>query len=603
MNNHPLDDEIAALRRVLLRDPADLRSLTALAQALFDAGRHREAIARLRQRVGLRPMDPEAHRDLGMALAQVGSTKEALLSLKRSIAIEPRSAVTRVDLANLLLQGGQGDEAARHYRSAIAFDASWSVPHANLGGLELSRGRAHEAIAHFREALARDVDRAEAASGLGSALLAVGRIDEAVACLRSASLRLPDDVLIGLGLGRALRAAGLVDEAIAVHDALTVAHPDLVMGWDELALDLWEIDDFQRALAAARRSVGIDPLRAVSHIHLGNILADTGRVAEAKQAYRHALKLAPRSALARWNLALTELTLGEFGKGWDDYEARWDCAEFPSPRRHRDRPPLRPGSDLKGKRVLVHAEQGYGDTIQFMRLVPLLTARGAAVVFEIQPALAELALRVDGIGQVVAAGDALPPTDFQVPLLSLPRVLDHHEPEGASVPYLRASSTAETREVSSPMRIGIAWTGSGRFATNRRRLLRLERIVRWFSIANVEWVGLQKEIPAADEALANRLVDRAPRLMAATSFESFTDTADCIAGLDLVISVDTAVAHLAAAMGKPTWILLPFAADFRWLLDRDDSPWYPTVRLFRSRDPHRWDGVIEGIAAELERRP
>ncbi len=594
-------ESVEPLRRVLVRDPRDSRCLRLLAHALFDSGRVREAIARFRQLIVLNADDPQCHNDLGFALTHLGEMKQAASALERAIALDPRFTLAHNNLGNLQLQRGRVADAEKHYRLAIAIDPIWAMPRANLGALLLGQGQTHEAAAAYREALACDPLGVEAANGLGAALLASGRTDDAVVQLRLALASAPDHVPVRINLGRALRAAGAVTEAIAMHRSVTEASPDAAEAWDELALDLLAADDIEGATACARKAIALNPRRAQSHVHLGNILADANALPAAVAAYRQALRLSPDLPRARWNLALAELAQGDFRNGWSDYEARWDCAEFPSPRRAFAQPKLERSSDLAGKTVLVHAEQGYGDTILFVRYIALLAARCASVILEVPRPLAALSRTCDGVAQLVTEGDTLPPFDFHIPLLSLPLMLDRLVPDGLAVPYLSAPAARHADEPAKTprrRRVGITWSGSGVIA-NDRRSIRLEQLLAWFDLADIEWIGLQKDIPQRDAELVRTLQATHPKLSSGASLEDFSHTASVIADLDLVVSIDTAVAHLAGAMGKPLWVLLPFAPDFRWMLDRDDSPWYPTARLFRAPAPSLWESVIDAVRGAL----
>lgn len=598
-------EAIEPLRRVLVRDPRDSHCMRLLAHALFDSGRVREAIARFRQLVALNANDPQRHNDLGFALTRLGETKQAASAFERAIALDPRFALAHNNLGNLQLQRGRAADAEKHYRKAIAIDPIWAMPRANLGALLIGRGQPHEAAAAYREALACDPVSVEAANGLGAALLAGGRTDEALVQLRLALVSAPDHVPARINLGRALRAVGSVAEAIEVHRAATgsafASDSDSAEAWDELALDLLAADDIEGATACARKAVALNPRRVQSHAHLGNILADANALPAAVAAYRHALRLSPGLPIALWNLSLVELAQGDFRNGWSHYEARWDCADFPSPRRVFAQPKLERSSDIAGKTVLVHAEQGYGDTILFVRFIPLLAARCASVILEVPRPLVELLRTGDGIAQLVGEGEALPAFDFHIPLLSLPLVLDRLVPDGVAVPYLHAPTSGhanEPTETPRRRRVGIAWSGSGTIA-NDRRSMRLEKLQSWFDLADIEWVGLQKDTPQRDAECVRTLHAAHPKLSTGASLEDFSRTASVIADLDLVVSIDTAVAHLAGAMGKQVWVLLPFAADFRWMLERDDSPWYPTARLFRAPAPGRWDPVIDAVRNAL----
>ena len=455
-------DAIEPLRRALLADPRDVTCLQMLAHALLRAGRVRESVARFRQIVRVRPDEGRAHNDLGFALLQLGEVDEAASVLARAVALETDHALAHNNLGNARARQGRFDDAVACYRRAIVLDPLWATPHANLGAAYFERDAYAEAEGHYRDALARDAGHVEAANGLGATLLARGDIEAAVRQLRHVAESSTDHVPTLLNFGRALRATGAIGEAIAAHTAATRREPDSAAAWDELAIDHWQADELDAALRAAQKAVRLGPRRTRSLVHLGNILADRNEFTSAIDAYRRALKIDPKSATARWNLALAELTVGDFARGWADYEARWICADFPSPRRAFDVPALTTLDAARGRTVLVHAEQGFGDTIQFVRFVDALARAGASVVLEVQRPLLSVMRDVAGANVCVAQGDPLPAFDAHIPLLSLPLLLHAFEPDAGQVPYLHAADdvAAAGRVASSPRRIGLVWSGS-----------------------------------------------------------------------------------------------------------------------------------------------
>ncbi len=332
-------------------------------------------------------------------------------------------------------------------------------------------------------------------------------------------------------------------------------------------------------------------------------LVDLGRYDELLAGFRRTIELAPGFAEARWNHALTLLLLGDLARGWAEYEWRWRWEGFSEPVRPF-RLPLWDGGNLAGKTILLHAEQGIGDTLQFIRYVPWVAECGGRVIVEVQPSVVRLARRIAGISEVIARGEPLPDFDAHLPIMSLPRVF------GATmatipnrVPYLSADATAteiwraRLAQDGVGLRIGLAWAGSASHTHDRWRSIPLSALARLGEAAGILLYSLQVG-PAAEQANPRstpmKLIDHTAHL------SDFSETAALIANLDLVISVDTAVAHLAGAMGKRTWILLPPTPDWRWLLDRADSPWYPTVRLFRRPRGQTWDTVIQEVVGELQ---
>ena len=343
----------------------------------------------------------------------------------------------------------------------------------------------------------------------------------------------------------------------------------------------------------------MQPDRAETHHNLGIALQRQGQCADALACYERALALEPNYAEAHFSRAHGLLLAGRLDEGWREYEWRFAVARYD---RNFDRPAWS-GKPLAGQTILVHAEQGFGDALQFVRFVPAVAERCGNVVLEMPGPLVRLTRSVPGASQVVAAGDPLPPFDCHCPLLSLPRILktslDEHP---RHLPYLdfakEASAVwAERIAPASGLRAGLAWAGNAVGATDPRHVdLRLLQPL--WEIAGVNWFSLQVGDRASDLSLVDnrQILDLSPWLA------DFAETAAAISHLDLVISVDTSVAHLAGALGRPIWVLLQYAPDWRWLLDRDDSPWYPTARLFRQRKAGDWQSVVREIATALARR-
>ena len=359
------------------------------------------------------------------------------------------------------------------------------------------------------------------------------------------------------------------------------------------------------ALAAYDRALALQPGHPQATRNRANLLGDgavklqaEGRFDEAMAGYARALAADPGSAQVQYNEGLCRLTLGDFERGWRQYEARWQVHDFREQRRGFLQALWLGDKDVRGKTVLLHAEQGLGDTLQFARYVPMVAAKGARVVLEVQPPLRSLLSGVEGAERVLGRGEKLPPFDLHCPLMSLPLAFGGEIP--ATVPYLRPPAAAVRKwtailgEKTAP-RVGIVWSGQLGHKNDHNRSISVERLLP-LRDAGVQLVSLQKEVRAADE----------PALRAAgevlhfgAQLADFSDTAALVSLLDLVISVDTSVAHLAGALGKRSWVLLPFVPDWRWLLGREDSPWYPQARLFRQPKAGDWEGALASLGGAL----
>jgi tetratricopeptide (TPR) repeat protein len=465
----------------------------------------------------------------------------------------------------------------------------------------LREGRPDAARDCCETALAQAPDHPETLRLCGMLLGDAGRLHDAADCFRRLTALQPDFAEAHGNLGIALQRLGRPDEAIESFRQALALRPDAAAHF-RLGVVLADRNKFDEAIACYRAALALDPGDAKAHYNLAHALGGLNRIDEALASYRLAFELDPKLAEARWNIALLRLLAGDFANGWRDYEWRWRGGIQPPHADYGGRPRWTGDAPLAGQRILLHAEQGFGDTIQFVRYANLLAARGATVLLEVQPELKPLLSLMPDVAGVSARGDKLPAFDCHFPLLSLPLAFaTTPEKIPAEVPYLvappervatwRARLAADGRR-----RIGIAWSGSRQRGNDHGRSIPLAALAPVLAASDCRFYAVQTECSDRDAATLAGLwevVDLRPQL------GDFADTAAILANLDLVITIDTAVAHLAGAMARPVWIMLPFAPAWRWLLGRDDSPWYPTARLFRQHRPGDWAGVIDRVRAAL----
>ncbi len=450
------------------------------------------------------------------------------------------------------------------------------------------------------------------------------------------SLSAPGDTAEYLEYANALREAGLREHAVRIYRMVAQLDPGNVAAWNNLGITLQDggaldpaVEAFTKALKADsgnaavmnnlgfallekgeassaeewfRRGIAQDAGLPDLHNNLGNALRERHMPEAAMDAYRQAIRLRSDFAQPHWNLAQVLLQTGEFAEGWREYEWRWRRPDFTSPRRNFSQPQWM-GEDIAGQTLLVHAEQGYGDALQFVRYIPMVLARGPRVLLECHHGLVRLFAGIPGLAGVFPHASPLPDFDLHIPMMSLPGVFNTTlDAVPASVPYLHADSEAENnwRSLlggrSRSLRVGFTWSGMQHLKALRNRACPLESLMPLFTVPGAEFFSLQKSITSLESAALERLegVQDLSGLL-----NDFADTAAAVRCLDVVVSVDTAVAHLAGALGSATWVLLPFDADWRWLQSRDDSPWYPTMRLFRQHAPGAWDEVVRRLCDSL----
>jgi tetratricopeptide (TPR) repeat protein len=611
-----------------------------LGQALKAAGCAAEAERAYRNALSLDGMDALARLGLGELKLAADSPEEAASEFQFALCRLPLLAAAHLGLGNALAMMCRFEQALASYSKALALGPR--LPEAEFAsGFVLARlGRIREAEIHYRRALAERPDFAAAWVNLGSVLREQGREAEAWAALRRAVELRPDLISGWINLAALARAAKRPSEAeeylrkaLALDPSQVETHiswcqfraseGDLPGAWEWLRKALAHQPDqneavnmqgillhkegrFEEAVECFRRAQSLGSRTAGSNC--GNSLLDLGRMEEALEAHQSAVKLDPLSPGVQYNLALTRLRLGDWEHGWPDYEARWQFrAVHRSPRTFAV--PRWQGELLEGRRILLHAEQGFGDTIQFCRYAALVAARGGNVVLQVQQPVERLLRSLAAVGSGAARTALLdqpaPPFDLECPLMSLPAVF---RTTVDSVPWTGAylgADPALVREkrmllegIGPGPHVGLCWAGNPRYKADRHRSMRLGRLLPLLRIRRVCWISLQKGEAAGQ-------IDDLPagvHLWDGSSAErDLAETAALIAGLDLVITTDTSIAHLAGAMGKPVWILLPHLSDWRWMQEIETTPWYPTARLFRQSSPGDWEGVLERVLAELAR--
>jgi Tfp pilus assembly protein PilF len=473
-------------------------------------------------------------------------------------------------------QAGRLFKAEKLYRQILTVDPRHVDSLHFLGVIAYQVGHADDAIGLMRRAVALNDRIPELHGNLGTALQARDRLDEAIASYRRALALKPDFAAALNNIGNVLKAQGRLDEAMAFY---------------------------QKALA-------VMPDYAEPHHNLSTILSDQGRPDEAAASYRQAVAIKPDYADAHYNLALALLSRGDMTAGWQEHEWRWKTAQMTKAWRTFAQPQWR-GEAADGRTLLIHAEQGFGDTLQFCRYAPLAAARGLRVILEVPERLVRLLHDLPGVDQVVADGEKLPPFDLHCPMLSMPLALETTLATiPRDVPYLHADAAQvaawRTRlaalEDQGP-RIGLVWAGNPRLyqpgapSVDRRRSITLGHFAAFAGLESAAFISLQKD----DAAHQTKTPPAGLTIHDWTAeLSDFAATAALIEALDLVIGVDTAVIHLAGALGKPVWLLNRFDSCWRWLLERDDSPWYPTLRQFRQPSPGDWNTVLAKVRAELE---
>jgi tetratricopeptide (TPR) repeat protein len=602
-----LPDAEQLYRQVLARAPRHAPALHMLGVIAHQVGDNRTAVDLIGAAIRIRPDFAEAHYNRGLCLKDLGRPDEALAAYDAALRFRPDLAEAHANRGACLKDLGRAGEALAACDAAIRIRPHYAEAHANRGACLKDLGRPSEALGACDVAVRIRPEFAEAHANRGACLKDLGRFVEALAACDTALRLRPDDAGAHANRGACLKDLGRPGEALAACDAAVRIRPDYAEAHANRGACLNDLGRLDAALAAADRAIALEPDLVDAHANRGAALDNLGRLEEALAAYDRAVSLNPLSAEAHHNRALTLLRAGDLAAGFAEYRWRWKTGDVA---RHRPQVkcPEWEGEPLAGKRLLVFAEQGYGDTLQFARYVSLAEALGAEVTVLVDPALRRLiAASLAGVRVV----DSLPGDaefDAKVAMLCLPRLFGTTlDTIPGRAPYLvadadRAARWAARLRAMSGRRVGLVWAGAARrhdpraAAIDARRSLRLAQLAPLASAEGVQFVSLQIGEPAVEARAAPagmRLVDWTSEI------GDFADTAALVAGLDLVITVDTAVAHLAGALGRPVWILSRYDGCWRWLKDRETSPWYPTARLFHQAAPGAWGPVVEAVGAAL----
>jgi Flp pilus assembly protein TadD len=536
---------------------------------------------------------------------QAGRFADAETLYRRILAAEPNHADALHLLGVIAYQTKQYQSAVELIGRATALNPNYAEAYSNLGLALQETGRLDEAIAAFGKSIALKPGFAKAYSNLGNAFRDKGQLDQAVAEYRRAIELAPDYAEAYSNLGLALYDQGQFDQAVASCRRAVALNAGLPEAQNNLALALRDQGQLDESIAACRRAIELRPNYAGAYSNLGLALHNQGQFDQALGAFRQAIALNPNLSVAHINLAMTLLLNGDFKRGLQEYEWRWKYKDFPSPPRNFPQPRW-DGGALENRTLLLHAEQGLGDTMQFIRYLPLMAQRGGRIIIECHTDLQRLFQKMPEKCQIVARGEPLPAFDRHCPVLSLPLVFGTTlENIPQTVPYLHAEAQ-DVKKFKQRMKkhwpkmkmgkVGLVWAGRPTHKNDRDRSIKLSMLAPLSLVPGVRFFSLQKGAASAQAKTppaGMELVDWTAEL------KDFADNAALIANLDLVISVDTAMAHLAGAMGKPVWTLLPKIPDWRWLLEREESPWYPSMRLFRQPKRGDWESVIKRVADEL----
>jgi hypothetical protein len=631
-----LPETAVALESLLLAVPGNPRLLSQLGTVHLKLGNAEKGVRFLVESLRLEPHEITTLTSYANGLASLGKFDEALSVYDRVIALQSDNAMAYYNRGFILQELKRFADSLEAYDRAIALQPAYASAYNNRGTVLQNLQRFEEALASFDRAIALKPDYAEAHNNRGSVFQELERFEEALECYERALVLLPNfseghynqgNILLKLkryaealeafdraialktdyaeahnNRGNALRELDRMDDALESFDRAVALRPGYVKAHNNRGTLLKELMRLDESIEAYDRAITLNPDYAETHYNRGNALKEMKRVEESIADYDRAIAFNPDFAHAYWNKALHKILMGDFKEGWRLYEWRWKT-ELKDYVRAFTQPLWLGETPLEGRTILLHTEQGYGDTLQFCRYALMAERKGAKVVLEIPPPLTSLLATLPGKPLIVPTGEPMPPFDLQCPMMSLPLAFQTTlETIPAEIPYLFADPGkkafwCEALGPKTKPRVGLTWSGKPGHKNDLQRSLPLETLKPLLELP-LEFHSLQREYRDRDRALleiGSQIRDHHNELF------DFSDTAALVSEMDWVISVDTSVAHLSGALGKPVWILIPYFPDYRWQLDRSDSPWYPTAVLFRQTSRGDWATVIREVVERIRK--
>lgn len=595
-----LDDAEQLYNQLLLSIPFNPMLLTNLATIAFQRGDYKKAIKLLDQSLVIAPNQANALNTKGNTLQNLNRLQQAIDSYDQAIAIKANYAEAYSNRGVALQKLNQLHQAMASFDQAIAINPSYAEAYCNRGNLFKHLKQLDQAIANYNQAIAINPNNPELYSNRGNALQDLKRHHQALESFNRAIAINPNYAEAYSNRGISLQQLNRLDEALVSYERAIAINPNYAQAYSNRGNILKELYRFNEAIASYNQAIAINPNYAEAYCNLGNAFKDMQCLNQAEASYDKAIAINPNYAEAYWNKSVLKILNGDYLEGWQLYEWRWKKSPLINRVRNYPQPLWLGESSINGKTLLIYPEQGYGDYLQCIRYTKLLEQLGALVIFELPYELIAITSSLKGQFSIIETGKMLSNFDYHCPIMSLPLAFKTTlETIPAEIPYLHADSNKKKQwqqrlGSKTKPRVGLVWSGSKHHKNNHNRSISLNSLNPLFNL-DIDFHCLQKEISADDMAIAtannmtvhNHLIN------------DFSDTAALIEAMDLIISVDTSVAHLAGALGKQLWLLLAYAPDYRWMLDRDDTPWYPTARLFRQSDPTNWDYLINQVRDAL----
>lgn len=615
LDNHQTEEAKKICERVLKHDPNLVYANNAMGLCALHDEQHQLAETYFKKAIKQDPKNHEYITSLGNAIFRQGKIQESIVLFNEALSIADDFLPARLGLAEALREKNNPDETIAFFEDAVRRSPDIPGPYSHLGKAYIDANRYDEAIKALLKSLQIKINFSPAHTHLGMAFREMNMLNESLECMKTAVILDPEDIFANTELAETYIKLHEYDEAKKIFEHIVEVAPTDPNSYSRLASHLYDFyDKYDEAMALFHKGLELDPKHAITYNNIGAVKNEYGESADAIKYLKKALELKSNNYLsAQHNLALAQLQVGDFKEGWLNHECRLQVKERKKVYELIHQlfniiPPWDGKTSLAGKSILLMHEQGFGDSIQFIRYAIPLTEQGAKVYVYARDGLVNLFKTLSDKVTIIRKSDPLPKCDYAYPLMSLPYALGLNSVEQiepvqqylSADPALISIWKEKIRQLThdSPnLKVGIIWAGNPEHGNDRRRSIPIKTFAQLFSIPGVDFISIQKgELPLKqleEEPLAKNVINLGEQ------FESFSDTAAAIECLDLVISVDTSVTHLSGALGHKTWTLIAHTSDWRWLLDRTDSPWYPSMRLFRQKVRNNWTLVLDEVASEL----
>ncbi|MBF0147820.1 MAG: tetratricopeptide repeat protein [Magnetococcales bacterium] len=595
-----LDEAVARYRHALTLRPDYANAHNNLGTALQEQGKPREAIEHFQKALSLLGPMPQVLNNIGNAFQDLSQWDEAVHYYRQALTLLPRFPEALNNLGRALVHQGKVEEGLERLAEAVEIKPDYVDALVNLGRAMSDNGQKDDAVMMFRRALDVEPTHEVACHSLGSVFQELGRLDESMASYHRALELNPNHHEALTNLGVALLDRGELDEAVTHFERAIAVLPTYVLAWNNLGVARQNQNRMEESAACYERALALKPDYYEALNNLGVARYKQNRLMEAIELFMKVQEMAPEYPDAYYNEGMARLAIGDFQRGWQHCEWRLKMRAYQIAGHSQ---PIMDQAMAKGRQILLHCEQGMGDSIQMIRYAAMIKEMGATVVVFCPKALTRLFATVKGIDFLSDDPELIPPCDHRIPILSLPLFCQTHHPDRVPtpIPYLfanpdRVAVMRDQFKDAKGLKVGLVWRGNPGHSNDRNRSLDVTLMSRLLEIQGCRFVNLQLGLTEREQAV---FAGRTHWMDMSAMLSDFADTAAVVTQLDLVITVDTSVAHLTGALGRPAWVLLPKVADWRWLQERDDSPWYPTLRLFRQPDFGDWETVMTQVAQKL----